>query len=256
MATALIRSFAVILIMVLAFCSESLILPTELALAIEFDGHSVQQAEVEYVIHNHVLPHHETLIGVAATLQDRQEEAEHQRIASVRTQLLYSKGSPVLHPNGNITIVEFFDYQCPYCRQAMETIFSLIAVDPTLRVVFKEFPILGSQSIAAARAALAAQAQNRYIEMHQALMNWNGPLTNEAIFNLAAKQAGLDIERLRRDMESDLVSQEIASNQKLAHILRIHGTPAFIVDDEIMPGMVGLDSIHRLIAQKRNHNNH
>lgn len=132
------------------------------------------------------------------------------------------------NPKGSITLVEFFDYNCPYCRHSMPMLEALIKQNPNLRVVFKEYLLFGDTSIPATSAALAASNQNKYSQMHYALLTAKNPLTKEEVLRIA-KSNGLNTVKLAADMDSNLVKQQIAANTKLVDTLGITAAPAFIV---------------------------
>ena len=168
--------------------------------------------------------------------------------------LLYGDpDAPVLgNPEGDVTIVEFFDYNCPYCKRAAQTIEALVEADPDLRVVFREWPILGEGSVAASRASLAAREQGAglYETFHYALMNAPGRLDEASVMRIA-EESGLDMDRLREDMAGDAVDAHIADSMALAEALGINGTPAFVVGDTLVPGAVPIEDLVGLIASKR-----
>ena len=150
-------------------------------------------------------------------------------IETNRAQLVNSKQSPVLgDPNGSVTLIEFFDYQCVHCRRLAPSIAELIQKDPNLRVVYKEFPIFGKESEFATRAALAANMQGKYQAFHEALMGSTKPLSNAQVLALA-KQVKLNIKQLQKDMSSPAVDKEIKENRELAQALNIAATPSLII---------------------------
>jgi protein-disulfide isomerase len=158
---------------------------------------------------------------------------------------------PVLgNRRGDVTLVEFFDYQCGYCKAVHADVRRLIDSDTNIRLVYKEFPILGPASITASRAALAAQRQGKYDALHVALMENRGQLDDDKIYRIAAS-AGLDLDRLKKDMQAPEISEALQKNLRLASELNIRGTPAFVVGDQIVPGAVGLDKLKELIASGR-----
>ncbi|HEY4265459.1 MAG TPA: DsbA family protein [Micropepsaceae bacterium] len=161
-------------------------------------------------------------------LQAAQEKAQDQRIAAQAKALLSDSASPVLgNPKGDVTIVEFFDYTCPYCKAVEPRLQKLLKDDRNVKIVVKEFPILTPESLIAAKVALASQKQGKYLQYHQALMNFKGRLANDVIFD-TAKSVGLDVDRVRKDMEAPEITDEIIANFNLARSLRIFQTPAFI----------------------------
>ena len=172
-------------------------------------------------------------------------------IVARQDELLNDPASPVGgNPDGDVTLVEFFDYQCPYCKTIFPSIQALLAEDRNLRYVFKEFPILGRASVFAARAALAARRQGKYLEFHTALMPARGKLTETRVMRLAEK-VGLDVDRLRRDMADGTVDATIRRNLELADGLGIFSTPVFIIGDTQIPGAVEIDTLKVLIARAR-----
>ena len=157
------------------------------------------------------------------------------------------------NPNGDVTIVEFFDYQCGYCKVVFPRIEKLLIDDSNLRFVFKEMPILGPNSVFAARAALAArmQGEKQYVAFHKVMMASRGSLNKASVFRFAT-DAGLDLERLKGDMEDDNINDMIRRNLKLADALSINGTPAFVIGDTIVRGAVDLLKLKILVERARN----
>ena len=149
-----------------------------------------------------------------------------------------------------MTLAEFFDYRCPYCKQVLSSVETLLAEDKRLRFVYKELPVLGADSVTAARAALAARKQGKYDAMHRALMSIKGQIDEAAVFK-AAGSVGLDVERLKRDMAAPEIDRMLKANSSLAEALEIRGTPAFVVGDEIVPGAIGLDTMRQLVEAAR-----
>jgi protein-disulfide isomerase len=181
----------------------------------------------------------------------REREAAVGAIAANRDALVNDASAPfkgAARPTA--TIVEFFDYRCPYCKRMNPVIAELVRADPGLRVVLKDIPILGPASVTAARAALAAHRQGRYGAMHDALMALRGEPTEAEIMRLAAG-IGLDAERLRRDMADPAIAQRLDANIRLAQALGIQGTPAYVVGNELLPGAVGPEQLREAIARAR-----
>lgn len=150
---------------------------------------------------------------------------------------------------GDVTMVEFFDYNCGFCKRSLPDILTLIKTDKNLRLVVKEFPILGPGSVYAARAAIASRKQNKYWKFHIALMQTRG-ISPAQVLRVATK-IGLDVDRLKKDMEAPEVAQEIEANMQLANKLGINGTPAFVIADRPIPGAVGIQTLRRQIAEVR-----
>ena len=159
------------------------------------------------------------------------------QVVTAHQQALQSDpASPVIgDPKGDVTIVEFFDYACSYCKAIQPRLEQALAADRHVRLVLKEFPILTPESMVAARASLASMHQHRYRQFHEALMAYHGQWNEEAIFS-TARSVGLDMARLRRDMASQSIDSELLANFNLARALRIFQTPGFIVGTHILTG--------------------
>ena len=187
----------------------------------------------------------DTLISLAA-----REEAERKQtgLAKVRD----DQGDPVMgNANGTITLYEFSDYNCGYCKRVFEPIQQLVRDNPDVRLVIKEFPILSQSSLVAAKAAIAAEMQGKFGDYHIAMMTYRGQITDAVVMRMAA-QAGVDIEQLKSDMESPKTMAIIQRTREAAAALEINGTPGLVVGDKIVPGAIGLDELVKLIAEERN----
>jgi protein-disulfide isomerase len=223
------------------------------ALAGEFTDS--QKQELGAFIHDYLMKNPEVLRDALQELDRRQSQAE----ATARKDTLTAKAAAVFHedgdlvggnPNGKITVVEFFDYNCGYCRKAFPDVMKMIGDDKDVRLVMKEFPILGPGSTYAARAALASRKQGKYWEYHLAMMRHEGRI-DEATADEVADSIGLDVKKLKADMKSDEVEQVIGRNMDLAEKLNIQGTPAFIIDETIIPGAIGYDGLTAAVKQVR-----
>ena len=187
----------------------------------------------------------DTLIALAA-----REEAERKQtgLAKVRD----DQGDPVMgNANGTITLYEFSDYNCGYCKRVFEPIQQLVRDNPDVRLVIKEFPILSQSSLVAAKAAIAAEMQGKFGDYHIAMMTYRGQITDAVVMRMAA-QAGVDIEQLKSDMESPKTMAIIQRTREAAAALEINGTPGLVVGDTVVPGAIGLDELTKLIAKERN----
>ena len=189
----------------------------------------------------------------------RLEERERVAQASAAKSVLKTRADELLRdaesPAGgnqkaDVTLVEFFDYNCPYCRQVAPLVAKAEGNDPKLRIVYKEFPILGANSSFAARAALAAHRQGKYVPFHRALMEAKGTVTETGVLE-AAGRVGLDLVRLKVDMADRAIQAAIDRNLALARALNINGTPGFVIGEQIVPGAVDLATIERLIREAR-----
>jgi protein-disulfide isomerase len=154
------------------------------------------------------------------------------------------------NPDGDVTIVEFFDYRCGYCKQSFPDLMKTVEADGNIRLVLKEFPILGADSFLASQAAIASQEQDKYLEFHTALMESRGGMTIDRIRSIAA-DVGLDVAMLEADMKNDSVREVVEKNYELAQQLGISGTPAFIIGDEFIPGVVSSEKMQELITAAR-----
>ncbi len=223
----------------------------------EHDATTAAQAQSERMIHEYLLAHPEVVLEVLELLRTKDQAGKEQRardaLAANRETLLNDPTSPVAgNPNGDVTLVEFFDYRCPYCKRVLPSVMKVIDGDPGLRMVFKEYPILGPDSVLAARAALAAHRQDptKYLAFHEALMSSRPKLNRTRILQIA-REIGFDADRLEADMKSPEIDTIVARNAALARALGISGTPAFVIGDEIVPGAIDADALRQLIAQAR-----
>ncbi len=187
----------------------------------------------------------------ARKLAAQQQQDLEQRIAGRQQALNNAPASPVLgNPAGDVVIVEFFDYTCPYCKAVDPRLQALLKSDRKVKLVLKEFPILTPQSLIATRAALASMRQGKYRQFHNAMMDFRGQLLESDIFDMA-KASGLDIARLRRDMTAPEVSDEIIANFNLARGIRVFQTPAFIVGGRLMNSESASIDFPRAVAAAR-----
>ena len=212
---------------------------------------------VEGVIRDYLLAHPEVMLDAlqaAKEQQERQTEEHAQHMLEARhSEIFDDPASPVGgNPHGDVTMVEFFDYRCPYCKRVEPSIETMLKQDPGLRIVYKEFPILGPPSVFAARAALAATKQGKYDAFHRAMMATpgEGEITETVIVGVA-RSVGLDIEKMKADMRAPEVDTVLRRNFELAQALAINGTPGIIIGDEIMYGAADIDTLKRAVATAR-----
>jgi len=215
----------------------------------------LEKPVVEQILKDYILEHPEVLLESIRLYQERERAAQRQRskeaLLANLNDLQQDPASPVTGGEGGVTVVEFFDYHCGYCKRAESTVTKLLADHPEIRFVFKEFPILGQESSLGAKAGLAAAKQGEYLKFHQALMALSGPITLHAIEELAARQ-GLDAARLKSDMESADVQSILAHNRELAIKLGVNATPTFVVGSEVVSEAPDPTTFERLIAQAKN----
>jgi protein-disulfide isomerase len=211
--------------------------------------------QIEAIVHDYLMQHPDVLIAALRAAEDkatRDNDAKaSQAVAQHRRNVFDDPATPVGgNPRGNATIVEFFDYRCPYCKQVQPALGRLLAQDGNLRLVYKELPILGPASVTAAHAALAAQRQGKYEAFHAAMMGAHGQITDDTVYQIAGS-VGLDVDRLKRDMASPEIARQLKANLELADLLDIHGTPAFVIGDHVVPGAVDLDALKTMVADSR-----
>lgn len=216
-----------------------------------------QTTEIEKVVRDYLLKNPEVIEEAIQELQKRQQAAEaakHKDAVKTHAEQLFSSQDQVVlgNPKGNVTFVEFFDYNCGYCKRAMTDMLTLLKTDPELKILLKEFPVLGEASVEAARVAMAvrAQAPKRYLEFHTKLMGARGR-ANEASALAVAKEMGLDIPRVRKDMKDPEVEKALRQDFALAQALGLNGTPSYVIGDEVVVGAVGLDTLKQNIAKAR-----
>ncbi len=215
----------------------------------------MSQNEFDKRVRDYILANPEVVMQALQSLDARQREAEAKEakaaLAAKADEIFRDPASPVGgNAQGNVTMAEFFDYNCPYCRQVAPIMAQAAAEDPQLRIVYKEFPILGPDSVFAAKAALAAHMQGKYAEFHKALYDAKTRV-NETIVLRIAGQVGLDVSRLKTDMQLPNIQAAIDRNVALAQALKINGTPGFVVGDQIFPGATDLATMKKLIEQAR-----
>ena len=216
-----------------------------------------RKKEVEAVLQEYILKNPEVLMRAIQTYQVQKQAAKRKRakdnLTSLTAELTLNPASPVIgNPDGDVTIVEFFDYRCGYCKRVFPTIQALLKEDGNIRYVLKEFPILGPDSLVASQAALAVwnTTPEKYMPFHSALMTSRGSLNAAKIFSVAG-DLGLDTDAIRKNMKNAPVSDEINKNMELSESLGITGTPAFIIGDQLAPGAISMDELKRMIAQAR-----
>ncbi len=224
-----------------------------MASAAEFNDK--QRGEIGDIVREYLMQHPEVLLDVSKALEAKQQEEEDNlRLAGVtenKEEIFRSPNDFVGgNPNGDVTMVEFFDYNCSWCKKGMPEVVDLVASDKGLRFVLKEFPIFGADSEYAARAALAAKKQGKYWEFHLALLGHEGKVAQDSVDEIAKAQ-GLDVEQMKKDMDSDEIAGVVAANQALAQKLAINGTPAFIIDNKVVPGYLPKAGLAEKIEQVR-----
>jgi protein-disulfide isomerase len=233
----------------------ALVLLAPLASAEETGITPQQKTDIEKIVHDYLMEHPEVIRDAIQALQAKEEQskadAQTQAVLENKDALFNDPATPVAgNPMGDVTVVEFFDYHCPYCKAVASPLQKLTEEDKGVRLVMKEFPILGPDSLLASKAALAAVGQGKYWEFHQALMEHRGQFDMEVIKTIAAK-VGLDPAKLEADMNGDKIKPMIAANHDLAESLSIGATPTFIIGDQVVEGAVPLEQLKDLIQKAR-----
>ena len=233
----------------LSFCLVAALAPPRPAAAAEFTPD--QKKEIEGIIKDFLANHPDLLMQAIQDADDKlKKDAKDKAVKALddhRQQVFDDPQSPTAgNPKGDVTLVEFFDYRCPYCKQVEPSLEKLLQDDKMLRFVYKEFPVLGPDSELAAHAALAAKLQGKYDAFHREMMAAPGHPDEAVIFKVAAS-VGLDVDRLKQDMKSPDVEKQLKANLDLGGTLDIDGTPAFIVGSTIVPGAISLEELKKLI---------
>jgi protein-disulfide isomerase len=226
------------------------------SLAAQQTANPLTKAEIEAIVKEYILQHPEVLLESVRQHQERERAGREQKAKDALTakqqELLFDPATPATKaavPN-QVSIVSFFDYRCGYCKRVYPTLMKVLEDNKDVRLVFKELPILGPESVVASKAALAAVKQGKYQEFHNALMGSDLAVT-AAFVEQTAKSVGLDIEKLKKDMESAEVATAIKRNQQLAQSLGVEATPTFIIGNELVPGAIGEDGFKQLIAKAK-----
>jgi protein-disulfide isomerase len=218
-----------------------------------------QKSEIERIIRDYLVSHPEVLQDAIAELDKRQAAADLEKaqtaIASNAETLFNSSRQVVLgNPGGDVTMVEFFDYNCGFCKRALPDMLSLLKDDPKLKVILKEFPVLGPGSVEAAKVAVAVRMQDKggkkYLEFHQKLLGGRGQ-ADKARALAVAKEVGLDMKRIDTDMASDEVKVSLEETLKLGETLGLNGTPSYIIGNDVVVGAVGLDALRTKVSTAR-----
>jgi protein-disulfide isomerase len=245
-----------------AFLPALLALPLVLSSAAPLSAQSFnsdQRGEIERIVRDYLLSHPELLQDVMAELEKRQTLAEaekHRAAVKEHSTALFSSPRQVNLGNaqGDVTVVEFFDYNCGYCKRAMADMLDLLKNDAKLKFVLKEFPVLGEGSVQAAQVAAAVRMQDKggkkYLEFHQKLLSGRGAADKTRALAVA-KEVGLDVARIEKDMGSDEVKAQLEESFKLAEALGLNGTPSYVVGSDVVVGAVGLNALKEKVNTAR-----
>ena len=218
-----------------------------------------QKSAIERIVHDYLVAHPEVLQEAMSELEKRQTAAEsekHKTAVKDNAQNLFSSPRQVVlgNPNGDVTFVEFFDYNCGYCKRAMTDMLTLLKNDPKLKVVLKEFPVLGPGSLEAAQVAVAVNMQDKtgkkYLEFHQKLLSGRGQ-ADKAHALAVAKDIGLNMPQIEKDLAGPEVKATLQENFKLAEALGLNGTPSYVIGSDVVIGAVGLPALAEKINNAR-----
>ncbi|HVX78484.1 MAG TPA: DsbA family protein [Bradyrhizobium sp.] len=218
-----------------------------------------QKSDIEAIIKNYLVSHPEVVEEAINELSKRQaaeDDKKHEASVAENADAIFNspRGVVLGNKDGDVTFVEFFDYNCGYCKRAMGDMLTLLKTDPKLKIVLKEFPVLSPGSVEAAQVAVAVRMQDptgkKYLDFHQRLLGGRGP-ADRAHALAAAKDAGLDMARIEKDMQSPEVKATIEENMKLAEAMGLNGTPSYVIGKQIVVGAIGLDGLKEKIAQAR-----
>ena len=210
-------------------------------------SHEINKENIDTIIKKFLKKNPEflksTLDNYKVSLENKKKQHAINLLKDINNPGVFSK-------QADITIYEFFDYNCGYCKSVVRTIMDVLSEDKKINFVFVEFPILSEQSYFAAKAALASKNQNLYNKFHLSLMKINGRVNEEKVFS-TAKKIGLDINQLKKDMNNPEIEQQLVKNREIAKLLGLNGTPAFIIGNIIYPGALNLNNLTKLIKQFR-----
>jgi protein-disulfide isomerase len=215
-----------------------------------------QRDAIEAIVKDYLVNKHPEVMaeGLQNLQKHEQEEADaksKQGITNAKDRVFNDANSPVGgNPKGNVTVVEFYDYQCGYCKMSEDAVVHLAKDDKNVRFIYKEFPILGPASAEAAKAALASVKQGKFQIYHDTLMSKKDHLSSDLIYQ-TAKDVGLDVEKLKKDMTDPAINDEINATLKLGQDIGVRGTPMFIVNDNIFPGAMQYDQLKQAVTDAR-----
>src|ERR1700754_3778990 len=218
-----------------------------------------QRGDIETIVKNYLVAHPEVIEEAMGELSKRQaaaEAAKHEASITENADTIFNSPRGVMLGNkdGDVTFVEFFDYNCGYCKRAMADMLDLMKSDPKLKVVLKEFPVLSQGSVEAAQVAVAMRMQDpsgkKYLDFHQKLLGGRGP-ADKAHAMAAAKDAGADMPRLEKDLATTEVKATIEENFKLAEAMGMNGTPSYVIGKQVVIGAVGLENLREKIGIAR-----
>ncbi len=210
------------------------------------------KTDIEKIVEDYLLNNPEIILKSVNDYQTKGVAEQQAKALETNSRKLFDdENTPYAgNKDGDVKVVEFFDYNCGYCKRVIGDVNKLIDEDENVKVIFKDYPILGPTSVTAAHWALAADKQGKYLEYHTALLNNQGRM-DEATLEAKAKEVGLDVEKLKADAESDEVKAQIQENLELAQSMNISGTPAFIIGEQVFPGAIPYEAMTNAVKDAR-----
>lgn len=217
-----------------------------------------ERTDFQAEIRSYLLKNPEVLMEAIGVLEQRQAQAQASAdgdLVTLHAEAIFDDGFSWVggNPEGDMVVVEFLDYRCGYCRRAHDEVTELVSTDGNIKLIVKEFPILGEDSLASSRFAIATRivaGDEAYKQVHDALITLRGSV-NEASLRRVGEAAGVDVDAVLAEMESPEVKQELIANRALAEALGVNGTPTFVVGDEILRGYLPLDGMRQVVAEER-----
>ena len=210
-------------------------------------SHEIKEDKIEKIIQNFLVNNPEL---IRSSLDNYKINLEKQKFRNAIKKLKKIKNPGIFQKNPTITIYEFFDYNCGYCKSVLKVVLETLSEDKNINFVFVEYPILSQQSYTTAIAALASRKQGLYNEFHSSLMSLRGKISENQMFN-TAKKIGIDIEQLKVEMNNPKIKDQLLQNRKIAELLGLNGTPAFIIGDIIYPGAIDKEKLKKMIKNFR-----
>jgi len=217
----------------------------------------IERERIENIVKDFILNNPEHIIESIQSLRQREEVKKHEKIKgniiNYQNELINDPDTPVGgNQNGSINIIEFFDYRCGYCKRVLPDLIKLVSKDKDIRLIYKEFPILGPKSIVASKAGLSAWIldKSKYQTFHKAMMDSKGMLSESRIMKLASN-AGYNVANLKKIMETSRIDKILEKTYNLAKALDINGTPAFIIGDQVIRGAIDFKTLENLVSEEK-----
>jgi protein-disulfide isomerase len=213
-----------------------------------------KEKDIEQIVRKYLLENPEVIRDAMQALQAKEERQRRDAFAAnvkkLRSEIYADADSPVGgNAKGDVSVVVFYDYFCGYCKRTLPALQTLVANDRSVRVIFKELPIMGPQSTFAAKASLAARRQGKFDEFHEAMLDAQS--AREETIKAIAERLGLDQAKLSKDIDDPAITAAIERNLRLAEALGVNGTPAYLIGDELIPGAIDLDSLKKIVSSQR-----